>query len=227
MREIQLTKGLVAKVDDEDYEMLIGSRWCVSDGYAFNRAHGRMHRLLMKAPQGVMVDHRNGDKLDNRKDNLRLCSNSQNQANRKVSLGVSKFKGVVWQTLPSGKGYWKAVITKDGEATYLGTYKTDVEAAAAYNVAAVEMFGEFAHINDLTLLPSERVSRERKQVARATGPSGFKGVSFDRERGKWVAQLHYKGVWHLRKRFPTAVEAARTYDEAARTLFGTDAVTNF
>lgn len=227
MKQIQLTKGLFAVVDDEDFMNLSATRWCVSDGYAFNAKLGRMHRAILRAPDGVMVDHINGDKLDNRRENLRLCTNSQNQANRKVSQGVSKFKGVVWQKLKSGKGYWKACITKDGVTTYLGTYPTDVEAAAAYNVAAVSMFGEFAHQNNLTLTKSVRVSRERKQVNRKSGSSNFKGVGFDAERGKWVARLIYKSVRHLHKRFDNEVDAAKAYDEVAVAVFGTDAQTNF
>ena len=98
-KEIQLTQGKVAVVDDEDYEMLIGLgvRWCLNDGYAFNAQYGRMHRFLMSAPTNRMVDHVNGDKLDNRRENLRLATSSENQANRRAVRGASKFKGVTWQ----------------------------------------------------------------------------------------------------------------------------------
>lgn len=227
-KEIVLTRGKVALVDDEDYEMLValGSRWCVSDGYAFNRAHGRMHRFLLNAPAGVMVDHRNGDKLDNRRENLRLCDNSKNQANRKVSRGMSPFKGVTWQKRVHGGGYWKAQIVVNGVLHYLGSFRTDLDAAAAYNVAAKKHFGEFAHLNDLSLKASDLVSNERRQIARAT-PSGFKGVTFDASRQKWMAQLVRKGVTHLKRRFATAEEAARAYDSIARQIYGANAVTNF
>ena len=226
-KEIVLSKGKVALVDDEDYVMLLatGSRWCINDGYAFNRALGRMHRYLLGAAAGVMVDHRNGDKLDNRRDNLRLCTNSQNQANRQVIRGKSKFKGVVWQRTATG-GSWKAVITLQKQSTYLGSFRTDLEAATAYNEAAVKHFGEFAYLNDLTLSPSDLKSSERRQVNRKS-PTGFKGVTFDANRGKWMAQLVFKGINYLKKRFATAEEAARAYDVTAREVFGTAAVTNF
>lgn len=226
-KEIVLTKGKVAVVDDEDYEMLVtGSRWCVNGGYAFNASRGRMHRVVLNAPAGVMVDHINGDKLDNRKENLRLCTNSTNQANRKTTRGVSKFKGVVLERRKNGRCFWKATIVFDGETTYLGSFATDLEAAAAYNEAAISKFGEFAHLNDLTLPASEIVGKQPWQSNRKS-PSGYKGVSFDAAREKWVARLTNKKVSYLFKRFTTAIDAAKAYDEVARQVYGPNAVTNF
>lgn len=227
-KEIQLTKGCVALVDEDDYEMLIGLgvRWCVNDGYAFNTTHGRMHRFILSAPEHSMVDHINGNKLDNRKVNLRLCTNSQNQANRKAVRGVSVFKGVTWQRRSSGTGFWKAQIIVNGEVKYLGAHRTDLEAAKAYNEAATKYFGEFAAINDLSLPASTLISSERLQIKRAT-PSGFKGVSYDKARGKWMGQLKFNGVTYLKKRFSTAEEAAQAYDVAAKQAFGNKAILNF
>lgn len=227
-KEIGLTKGKVAQVDDGDYEMLmaLGKKWHVSDGYAVNLHLGRLHRFLLGAPDGVMVDHRNGDTLDNRRDNLRLCTNSQNQANRQRSRGVSPFKGVCWQKRTNGTGSWKAQLVIEGNVVYLGVFGTDLEAAAAYNAAALSHFGEFAHLNDLSLPASETVSHERRQTRKAS-PSGFKGVTYDVARNKWMAQLTYKGVSYLKKRFATAESAALAYDAAARTAYGPTATTNF
>lgn len=229
VKEIQLTRGKVALVDEEDYEMLVAVRWCVSDGYAYSAKLGRMHRFIISAQKGVMVDHINGNKLDNRRSNLRLCTNSQNQANRKHVCGKSKFKGVVWQSRSNGTGFWKATIIVNGKAIYLGRFETDLEAAKAYNRAASEHFGEFAHLNDITLEPSTLISSDRvikAQIGRSNS-SGFKGVSHDKVRNKWVAQLRYQGEWYLRKRFDSAEEAARAYDEVARSVFGVTAKTNF
>lgn len=230
-KEMVLTQGRVSQVDDGDYEMLValGKRWCVSGGYAVNGSLGPLHRFLLKAPAGVMVDHRDGDKLNNRRGNLRLCTNSLNQANRQVVRGVSPFKGVTWQRRPDGRGFWNAKLIVNGVVSYLGRYNTDLEAAAAYNAAATEAFGEFAHTNDLTLPASALNSHEsitRRQVRR-DNPYGMKGVTFDKARSQWMAQLSYQGVTHLKKRFPTAEAAARAYDEVARKIHGPEAATNF
>ncbi len=227
-KQITLTKGKTATVDTKDYEMLNRYNWCVSDGYAYNSALGRMHRYILGAPKGSQVDHINGDRLDNRRCNLRLCTSSQNQANRKVSRGVSHFKGVTYQKRPTGTGSWKAQIVVGGDVLFLGVFNTDKEAAAAYNAAAVLHFGEFAHLNDLSLPASSLVSTYsvRRQVKR-DNPYGLKGVSFDTSRSQWTAQLTYKGVKHIRKRYPTAKEAALAYDEVARRIHGPHAVTNF
>lgn len=223
---IVLTKGLVALVDDEDYEMVNAKNWCVSGGYAYNAACGPMHRFLLSPPQGVMVDHIDGDRLDNRRSNLRLCSNSQNQANRQVFRGASPFKGVVWQKRLNGTGSWKAQLVVNGEIIYLGVFSTDLEAAGAYNAAAKMHFGEFAFLNDLSLPASELVSHARRQVNRSN-PSGFKGVTYDAGRDRWMAQLACKGTTHLKKRFKTAEDAAKAYDEVARAIYGPEAQLNF
>ena len=102
----------------------------------------------------------------------------------------------------------------------------DLEAAEAYNRAAIKYFGEFAHTNDLSQQASERTSSSRRQVNRAT-PSGYKGVTFDKSRERWMAQLVFKGVTYLKKRFKTLEDAAKAYDIVAKQVFGQSAVTNF
>lgn len=229
-KELFLTQGKVSQIDDGDYEMLkvLSKRWCINDGYAYNSTHGRLHRFLLGASGTDMVDHINGDKLDNRRVNLRLCSNSQNQANRKAVRGVSPFKGVTWQRRPDGTGTWKAQIVLGGKTLYLGAFKTDLMAAAAYNESASEHFGEFAHLNDLTTPASAQESScaVRRQVNRSNS-HGLKGVTFDKDRARWMAQLSYKGVTYLKKRFPTAEAAARAYDEVARKVHGRMAACNY
>lgn len=202
----------------------MGVRWCINEGYAYNAKLGRMHRFLLKAPTGVMVDHINGNKLDNRRENLRLCNGSQNQANRISVRGASLFKGVTWQRRATG-GCWKAQIVVNGDTFFLGSYPTDLECAKAYNEAAVKYFGEYARVNDLSLPASTVTSSVRRQINKVS-PSGFKGVTFDSRRGKWMAQLTSKGVVHIKRRFPTAIEAAKAYDETARRVYGNHAVTN-
>lgn len=226
MAELELTHGRKCLVDEEDYKMLVGYKWCVTGtGYVHNRTLGRIHRVIMRAPKGSLVDHVNGDKLDNRRCNLRFATKSQNNMNTKRVKGASKFKGVIWVKRKNG-GMWKARLTLGGETIYLGSYKTDLEAASAYNEAACKHFGKFSHLNDLTLPKSELVGVERGQIDRKN-PHGFKGVTYNKRDKRWVAQLIHKRTRVLNKSFATAEEAARAYDEKARSVFGNSAVLNF
>jgi hypothetical protein len=158
MKEIQLTKGKVAIVDDSDFEWLSKDKWyCSNYGYAVrNKKIPRqgmiwMHREITQAPAGMEVDHINGDALDNQKSNLRICTGSQNKENtRRRTNNQSGYKGVHWHKQPSGhdlsKG-WRAVIKKNKNTIHLGYFDNPVEAALAYDEAAKKYFGEFAKTN--------------------------------------------------------------------------------
>lgn len=159
MKEIRLTKGQVALVDDEDFGYLNQWKWCssyeprISNYYAFRREYVsyrkqetiKMHRLIMSTPNGMEVDHINGNTLDNRKSNLRNCSHAENIRNREVSKrNKSGYKGVS----VSSSGKWWARIRIDGAPQlYLGTFTTPEDAARAYDKKALELFGEFAKLN--------------------------------------------------------------------------------
>jgi hypothetical protein len=154
-REIQLTQGFVALVDDEDYEWLNSYKWFSAVGYAARdfdyapKKHRRvlMHRLLLGLEYGDPreADHINHNSLDNRKSNLRICSHKNNQRNQKAQLGKSSVcKGVSWRKDTSK---WTAYIDFDGERFHLGCFSTEDEAAKAYDVAAHRFFGEFACTN--------------------------------------------------------------------------------
>lgn len=143
-------------VDDEDYEYLMQRKWQVSKKngervlYAARaniKGRGRMlmHREIMKIinPK-IHCDHIDGDGLNNQKSNLRLVTNSQNQANNITTTGTSIFKGVSFHKKDKK---WRAQIQKDGIKYHLGSFNTEVEAAIRYNMAAKEMFGEYARLN--------------------------------------------------------------------------------
>lgn len=100
-----------------------------------------MHQLIMDAK---WVDHRDGNGLNNRRDNLRLTTPTLNQANSKKRPGSSQYKGVTWD---AGHGKWKAKINKHYKRTFLGLYIVEEDAAQAYDDAARQMFGEFARLN--------------------------------------------------------------------------------
>lgn len=146
---IPLTKGHEAVVDATDFARLasLGVKWCVSDGYAVSAKYGRMHRFLLGAKPGEMVDHVNGDKLDNRRANLRIATNAQNQANRRAVRGTSKFKGVCRQKRPHSKDVWVARIVAGGQQVHLGSFDDEAVAALAYDAAARKHFGQFASLN--------------------------------------------------------------------------------
>lgn len=163
MKEIPLhgarAAGRVALVDDEDYMLVSEYRWRIweaaarpghgaSGPYAvanYYKANGRrsvikMHKLLTG---NVQTDHVNGNGLDNRRENLRKATGSQNGANRK-GWGKSNFLGVDWQ---SDAGKWRARVKKFGVRRSLGLFATEEAAALAYDEAAREIHGEFARLN--------------------------------------------------------------------------------
>ena len=147
-KEIQLTRGKVAIVDDEDFERLNQHNWCVRQGtktfYAIREAQGKrihMHHLICPKP----VDHINGNGLDNRRCNLRQATQSQNRMNQSKGGGTSsKFKGVTWSK-QSQK--WQAQIKFHKKNKHLGLFISEVEAAKAYDKAAKQLFGTFAKPN--------------------------------------------------------------------------------
>jgi hypothetical protein len=142
--------GRYTIVDLSDWGRVLQFRWHVSaQGYAVRRGKGErgvsLHRFLLDAPPGVEVDHRNGDSLDNRRTNLRLCSHAQNMANqRHRSGGTSRFRGV---TRGRRHGRWFARIKVNYRGIHLGTFDDEREAAKAYDAAARLHFGEFARLN--------------------------------------------------------------------------------
>ena len=164
--EIPLTQGLVALVDDGDYERCASvGKWRAASPngthfYAIHntsRASGQkrttiqMHRLILDASRGTVVDHISGDGLDNRRSNLRLCTHAQNSQNRKPWKGSSsRFLGVYLQKTAVRYGckrVWAAAIGRYPTKRHLGTFETEVEAALAYDCAAREWYGEFARPN--------------------------------------------------------------------------------
>lgn len=147
MKEIKLTKGKTAVVDDCDFEELNSKKWhYTSSGYAARRSWPDnkivlMHRQIMSTPKGMDTDHKNQNKLDNRRDNLRIGTRSQNNMNQtKQRHNTSGFKGVMWQ---KSKSLWVARVG----LVYAGKFKNKEDAARAYDKKAKELFGEFAKLN--------------------------------------------------------------------------------
>jgi hypothetical protein len=155
VKEIHLDKGKIAIVDEDDYNSLSQFEWKLgSGGYArrWECSNGKvktilMHREVNKTPKGFDTDHINGNRLDNRKCNLRTATRSQNIMNQGSNKGTtSKFKGVSWK---SANKKWVAQIVKNGKSMYLGLYKSEEDAARAYNEAALKHHGQYAWLNQL------------------------------------------------------------------------------
>ena len=153
MKQIPLTKGYFALVDDDDYPIASQHKWTYDNGYAVRKAtiaKGQykkilLHRFLISAQPGQMVDHANRNSLDNRRCNLRLCTGSQNNANRRVLRpSSSPYRGV---RKASNVERWEAAIGYNYRFIHLGSFLTQEEAARAYDAKAIELYGEFASTN--------------------------------------------------------------------------------
>jgi len=158
-KEILLTAGQVAIVDEDDYERLNKLSWQVSSrGYANRRVYLKgnqystliMHREIMQPPDDMQVDHINGNKLDNRKQNLRICTASQNSMNSNRQKGL--YRGVTWHKRDRK---WRANIGANREKIYIGQFDCPHEAAKAYNKKALELHGEFARLNVMPEVENE------------------------------------------------------------------------
>ena len=154
MKRVPLTKGKIALIDDEDFEIVSQLKWYANEvgnstyALAFRGGKGvLMHRLLLGTPGKMKVDHKDGDGLNNQKSNIRLCTTSQNGMNRRPSSikgKTSRFKGVTWEKY---ENKWGADLYIKGKHISLGNHEKEVEAARSYNEGALKFFGEFARLN--------------------------------------------------------------------------------
>lgn len=156
MKFIQIGKSFakkrgIAMVDNEDYERVSKFSWSMHcRGYAVSEIDGKlilMHRFVLNSLDGVHTDHIDGNKLNNRKNNLRLVSISQNNKNLRIRKdNISGYKGVSWD---KERYKWFAKITSDKKQIYIGRYKSIKEAVRAYNKAAMKYHKKFAWLNPL------------------------------------------------------------------------------
>ncbi|ULT55392.1 HNH endonuclease [Neobacillus drentensis] len=217
MKEIKLYDGSITVVDDEDFEKY-GNYKYYSNGKGHVYRNGEkgtmyLHREIMNAPDGMIVDHINGDKLDNQKSNLRIATPRQNQFNkRKTGKETSSiYKGVCWIKKTSA---WLSSIRIDGVRTNLGYYETEEAAAIAYNEKAKSYHGEFAVLNDVPFDP-EWESKRFPDRRNKNGKSKYVGVSYRSKYDDWQCHIRVNKVNMYLGIFNTEEEAAEAYNEAA------------
>lgn len=235
MREIELTMGYVAQVDDEDYDYLMQWKWCASVNwrmvYAVSRNYSggkattiSMHRLILNAPKGMQVDHINHDGLCNLRGNLRICTAAENGRNRRSAnkssgyLGVSKWGGIGGKPV-----YWAAAATGIG---YLGQFKKETDAAECYDMYALRAYGEFANLN----FPEKRddyLSRTNQCDSGRDREMSSPYIGVWLCGGKWRAHISKDYKCHDLGVFSTEIEAAVARDKVAVELYGDAAKLNF
>lgn len=205
-KEISLTQGKVALVDDEDFDYLSQYKWCAHKGrnnifYAVRNVRNKkgatmfkMHSVIIGTPSGMDTDHINGDGLDNRKTNLRVVTRRQNIQNLHIPKS-SKYPGVTWN---KNTRKWRALIRISDRLCHLGLFTDEDEAAEAYVIAC-------ADISKVVIPPT------RKRLSR------FKGVVFDKGRNKWRAdmrvnnKMYYLGRYADEETAGTVVTVARCH----------------
>jgi len=220
MREIPLTNHREpALVDDDIFELASRCRWRLRGNAGERSPHvvptggaplKYLHHYALKPPPGMVVDHRNGDPLDNRRQNLRVATKQQNAWNRAPQRGRSSPHGGVSKI---GDMYY-ASIKGDGVRFHLGVFADEQDAAMAVDRAAITLHGEFTRLNIggidsyPLVFPSQRLGWTRTR-------SGYYGVWWDPATRTWLAAISIGGVPVALGLFETDVEAAMAYDAAA------------
>lgn len=219
MKTIPLTQGKHAIVDDSDYDWLVTRKWHMHSRYAGRWEVGSggrtlfmMHRAITNCPSGMVVDHINGDPLDNRRCNLRVCTTAENNANQ-VGWGTTGYRGVRIR----GAWYYSQVY-KAGKFQGLGTYRTKEEAAVAYDRAALYVWGDAAHrklnypssVKLGSASPADLRKEAMRLFPRPNSSTGYVGVV--KNQRNFLASVMLDGKNRSLGRFGDPVSAARARD---------------
>lgn len=230
MKLIPLTQDKFAIVDDDDYDFLMQWKWHLHGGknswYAARSAKLPcknkqstilMHRIILGVGNGEFVDHINGDKLDNRRSNLRRCNLVQNAQNRKPLIkSTSKYLGV---SKDKTRDKWRAMIVVDNKKLWLGRFDSEEDAANAYNQMAKIHFKEFANLNKL---PNMVFKDKRKK----NKTSDYIGVHFCNRDKRFSARIVINGKRIYLGNYINEKDAAIAYNKKAIEIFGQHANLN-
>ena len=227
-------KGDECLVDDAMWHELTLFSWSVSKLYATAQVDKNttlMHHYVIKSEPYQLIDHINWNKLDNRKENLRIATYSQNNHNqRKTENCSSKYYGVSleYDDRRTDPLRWKAQITRDKKIYNLGRFETEVEAAHAYNLKAKELYGTYARLNDIDQSELEIVMANSQQkhgrYKKLNGKSNYIGVS--QQGKKWKAQFKINKKTYYKGGFDTQEEAALAYNAISVEILGVKAKLN-
>jgi hypothetical protein len=203
--------GKFALVDDDDFERVLKIRWNINkNGYVYNKSHNVliMSRFILNINDPkILVDHIDHNKLNNQKENLRLANKAENNRNKLISSTKtsSKFKGVF--KLDNFK--YLASIGYNYKQIHIGIFSTEEDAARAYNRRAKELFGEFAHFNDVSGWDTFSIDDHKCIPSRS---SSYKGVVYDKSRNLWISRIYFNGDDISIGRFRTENDAAVAYN---------------
>lgn len=227
MKIINLTKGYQVKVSEEDYEYLLQWKWYLSNGYAIsNDKRKKMHRLILGAKDGEIVDHIDRDKLNNTRENLRIVDKEKNVHNQKKRGGTNnKYKGTQYI---SKLGLYQARCRIYGNDYFLGYYKTEISAAYAYNKKAKKL-SDCILLNNFDLpieVLEQKLIDDLSQITPAEKRSQHKGlywhkISGKNKVGKWEVRVRVKGKYKSFGRFLNEYDAIEAYNKAYFQLHGT------
>ena len=217
-------------VDDELWHELSTTSWSLDqDKYVVGKNNTKMHQMLIKNENpDLVIDHINRVPYDNRKCNLRVVSKSINGHNRsKTSVYGSPFFGVCYN--PKSKRPYNATIKKDGVSYSLGTFKIQTDAAIAYNMKAVELYGDHANLNpidDELVADFNRRKEEKPFYKQSNSTSKYHGVCFKKNKNRWIATIRNDGKDMRIGSFTTEKEASLASNRVAKELKGDKAKQN-
>ncbi len=221
-------QGQCALVDDDDFAAASVYTWYMTrHGYiATGKTALLLHRLIIgEPPSGLVVDHIDGNRLNNQRANLRFATKAENAQNSSPRQNASsQFKGVCWR---KDCQLWYARISVNKTEIYLGRFTLERDAARAYNVAAVQYHGEFAHLNIIPADPDEPIRYRQARPRINNSKSKYIGVCWQSEHQQWHSQIRIAGQKSHLGYFDTEQEAAIAYDAAAKLHRGERARLNF